>query len=378
MDIKIFDSINRNQLSDLLKQQADWNLSLYMPTAVKGQDTRKNPILYKNLTKQVLDKLQNPAIKTQLEEITFEHDFWQNQNQGLAVLMNPHQGNIFRLPLSFDQSANLGRHFFVRPLLPYINQNGSFLLLTLDQKDIRLLVASHYSPPEEIPLPTDLPRSLQSYLDDFDYEGEIQFRQSTSEAGKSIFHGHGDVEGSLKKVAKRFFALLDEQLNTLFNEYNLPLVLVATQRVQQLYRAANTYHLLEKQGIEQHARTTSLEKMQQKGWEIVSSHYLSKQSKQQEKLRELANSDQKSHKLEDIIKDAYQGKVEALFVDPTAHVWGEFKPQQNMVEVHDQKTPNSQDLLELAVHWTILRGGNVYITQNERDKKFGITAWRRY
>ena len=120
----------------------------------------------------------------------------------------------------------------LRPLLPYLQDNGSFLVLTIEKKNIRLWLGSHHNALEEIPLP-DTPTSFEDYLKAFNIVAEVQFRGGHfgASGNQAMFHGHGDVTTQEQAEIKKFLHQLDSSLAPLLNEYRLPLVVVGVEDI---------------------------------------------------------------------------------------------------------------------------------------------------
>jgi hypothetical protein len=57
---------------------------------------------------------------------------------------------------------------------------------------------------------------------------------------------------------------------------------------------------------------------------------------------------------------AREGRVEALFVARDAAVWGVHDLDSGAVEVHEERMPGDDDLLELAAVEALLHQGTVY------------------
>jgi len=60
------------------------------------------------------------------------------------------------------------------------------------------------------------------------------------------------------------------------------------------------------------------------------------------------------------VRAAHQGRVETLFVALDVERWGRFDAQSGAVMLHDQAAPDNEDLLGLAVIFTLRGRGAVY------------------
>ena len=65
-------------------------------------------------------------------------DPWRHQQQGLAVFLAPGFNHIHKLPIPVPEESFLGDHFHFKPLLPLLEDAGSFWLLTISANHTRL------------------------------------------------------------------------------------------------------------------------------------------------------------------------------------------------------------------------------------------------
>ncbi len=72
-----------------------------------------------------------------------------------------------------------------------------------------------------------------------------------------------------------------------------------------------------------------------------------------------------SKDLEDIVRGAYHGRVEVLFVALGVQRWGFFDSATDSVRLHDTAEPGDEDLLDFAAIQTLLNGGSVYAVEPE-------------
>jgi len=377
MQIDLRENLDRAELDSLLNLEANWYLSLYMPTAKAGSEIRQNSIRYKNLLKQIQDSIKDREIWETISSVEGEPDFWNTQLHGLAVLGTPDLLRLYRLPMALPELVRVNTHFHLRPLLPFLNNNGSFLVLTIDQQEIRLWLGSHFDKLVEIPLP-DLPTSFEDYLATYDIKAEIQFRGGHfgGSGNQGLFHGHGDVTVKEETEIKHFLQHFDGEISNLLKEFNLPLVIAGVESILPLYLEANTYKLMIGKGIDVQPESISEDKLRQKAWELVEPYYQASQQQYLAEIGEQSHVDRVTNELARILQDSFQGKVKALFVSPQAERWGYFNPDTQAVDFHQERQADSQDLYDTAVEWVLKRGGDVYLDEDQSSPP--ITALLRY
>jgi hypothetical protein len=70
-------------------------------------------------------------------------------------------------------------------------------------------------------------------------------------------------------------------------------------------------------------------------------------------------------KVEDVVRAAMEGRVEALFVPVGEERWGTVDPQTLDVTVHPDSRPGDEDLLDRAAVQTLLSSGTVFAVPPE-------------
>jgi hypothetical protein len=63
----------------------------------------------------------------------------------------------------------------------------------------------------------------------------------------------------------------------------------------------------------------------------------------------------------DVIPAAYYGQAGRLFIQKGAHIWGRFDAQSQQLDIHDEKQPDDDDLINEAAMQVLLNGGYVHV-----------------
>jgi hypothetical protein len=288
---------------------------------------------------------------------------WVDDGVGLAVFLAPNFTQSYTLPLDFEELVVVGKRFHIKPLLPLFSRNNRFYILALSQNEVRLFRATPYSI-DEVELET-LPTSMAEVLRYEDPEKQLQHHTSrkvsgaTNQRGAPVFHGH-EVGSEKKDAIRRYFREVDAGLQNLLANEEAPLVLAAVSYLIPIYRDANTYsHVLEK-GIPGNPEEVKPEELQQRAWEVVQPLFAKAQSEAAERYRQLANSDQASNDVAEIVPAAYYGRVDTLFTSLNRQQWGTFNRETGEVTLHVEPGPDDRDLLDVAAVRTFLNGGTVY------------------
>lgn len=364
------DLLTRYEMRSLMETQGDHLISILMPTHRSGPATRQHRLRFKNLLglaeKRLRDAgLRQPDIDARLEpaqKLEYDGLFWSHQGRGLALFLAPGEHHILRLPLTLPELAVVSPRFHVKPLLPLVHSDGSFYLLTLSGKHVRLFQGSR-SGLVEMGL-EDVPGSLRDALRGEDPQRQLHFHTGSQGDGGSgrraaVFHGHGAGNDDIKARTLHYFQKVDTAIRNLLAGEDAPLVVAAVDYLQPIYAEANGYPSLTAWLTGSPGRW-SMTKLHHLAWEAVQPAFAEARHRAADRYRQLEGTRLRAHTLESILPAAHHGQVESLFVAVGVHRWGRYDAQHGEVSLNDEEEPGAEDLLDLAALQTFLNGGTVY------------------
>ncbi len=365
------DLMSLDELKALTTRYPGLCLSIFMPTHRAGRDTQQDPIRFRNLLREAEGRLsafdlRSPEVRGLLEPARQRLDdpaFWRHQSDGLAVFLSPETSRFYRLPLKLEELIVVADRFHVKPLLPLFTGNGHFFILALSQKQIAMLEGTRHSV-DEVEL-EGVPASLAEALGTDSFERQLQAR-TTGPGGAAVFHGHGALADEAKDRILRYFRLVDRGLRETLREERAPLVLAGVEYLFPLYREANTYPYLADAGLPGNPEALRPEDLHAAAWAVVEPWFLQAQQAAGARYRQLAGTGRTSTVLDEVVRAAYHGRVDVLFVAAGAQAWGRFIPDTGSVDLHAEPEPGDEDLLDLAALQTILNSGTVYAVDPRR------------
>lgn len=373
--------ISREEIKALLEQPKQNSVSIYMPTHPAGREVRQDPIRFKNLIKVAEARLIDAGLEEQdanaLLKKAHELDspeFWEELGEhGLAIFISNDIFRYYPLPLEFDELVVVTDRFHVKPLLPILNGNGHFYLLTLSQKDVKFFEGTRYSI-NEIEV-ENLPKSLDEALqyDETAQEGQFRIGASRGVTGSASaqpgqFHGQGSPDRDKhQQDILQFFYLIDRALHEKLREETSPMILAGVEYLLPLYREANTYNHLIEEGITGNIKIESPQELHAQAWPIIEPYFYKSQQETLERFHELfgSNSDKASNKIEEIVSAAYYQRIDSLVVAVGQQQWGLFDPTSEAVYLHSDEETGDEDLLDFAAAHTLLNGGTVFAVEPE-------------
>jgi len=353
-----------------METQGDHLVSILMPTHRSGPATSQHRLRFKNLLglaeKRLRDAgLRQPDIDARLEPALALRDdglFWSHQGRGLAMFLAPGESHLLRLPLTLPELAVVSPRFHVKPLLPLIQSDGSFYLLTVSRKHVRLFQGSRYGLVEMAM--ENLPGSLGDALRGEDPQRQLQFHTGPQGPGGSrrraaVFHGHGAGADDMKARTLHYFHKVDAAIRSLLAGEDAPLVVAAVDYLQPLYAEANSYPSLAAwlTGSPGRWSTSQLHRL---AWEAVQPVFVEARHQAADRYRQLEGTRLRADTLEVVLPAAHHGRVDSLFVAVGVHRWGRYDAQLGEISLNDQEEPGNEDLLDLAALQTFLNGGTVY------------------
>ncbi len=381
------DVLSLPDLKDLSRHGGGPLVSLYMPTQRFGPDSQlENVSRMKGLLKTAAADLASlgfrpaeiDAVLDPVRSLADDRPFWLRAEAGLAVFADGGV-RVFRLAAPPAESVTVGSRFHLRPLLSLLGADRHYYLLALSQKRVRLLrgSAAGFS---EITL-ADAPASLAEALrwDDFE-KRSLQFHTGTTGApgGRrpAVFHGSGEPDP--KDELTRYFRGIDRALNEHIRD-GAPLVLAGVEYLLPLYREISSYPALASDAVAGSPDSLGDVALYERSLAIASAAFEAERHAVAERIDVLWATHRATSDPETFVPAAVGGRVESLFVNTDAQLWGTIDELAGSVEVHSVRQAGDEDLLDLAALRTILAGGDVFpVPGPEMPRDAAAVALLRY
>lgn len=381
--------INEKEFKNLASHQDKVCISIFIPTQRAGKEVleEKNKKhlhsqwseIRKKLKEEGTDETVIDQLGKPIEELIEDRDFWRHQSDGLAVYSAPDFFETFTLPVKFEAYHYISHEFYIKPLVPALSGDGKFNILCLQLGDVSFYEATRYS---ITPVTIDdlTPTRLEERVG-YDYkERALQFRTQGEGGDKTQFHGHGASERDDKEEAKQFFRAVDQGLKPYLQKENLPLVVFCQDYLFPIYKEANTYNYLVDQVVNGNPNDTDLMGIHDRSLKVIEPRLNNTRNEKLDRYKNLSNTENTSSAISDIIAAVHQGKVDTLFIENRAELWGEYNEDNMKVEFAEQHENGNISLLNLAAKKTIAMGGNVFLIEHEfmPQKESKMNALFRY
>lgn len=356
-------------IEPLLQYAGKICVSIYMPAHRGGPETQQDPVRLRNMIGQAATKLVQANMTTEeinqllapASDLLEQQDFWQHQSDGLVLFLGKDFFQYHRVPLEFDEFVSVSQTFYIKPLLPFLTNNGTYYVLAASQNQVRVFQATRSSI-EALDL-EDVPASLAEALQYDDPEKQLQFHSGQSSGDAPVYHGQG--KASHKTDILRFFQAVDRGLQSALNNTYAPMIFVGVDYLFPIYQEANSYPTLLEQSIQTNPDVMHPNDIHEQTWPIVQTYFEQASEESKQRYQELVSSNQTSDRLVDILNAAHDGQVETLFVAAGRHKWGVYDAEARQFTESDESSFNSDSLLNMAAVYTLNCGGQVFVLDTE-------------
>lgn len=349
-------------------------MSLYIPVDPERNRIQLRNLLgqlqdqapYAGLTQADVDRLLAPA-----EDILRESMKANGEVDGMAVFLSPDDERPTLLPLPFAPSpvAQIEENPWLRPLWRGVEPDGSFYVLSLWGGGARLHRASRY----EIQIvPSGASQaSLDTVLQaDVHIESELNRPTPAADADGDarrrpvIYKSQDDIRRKdyVENGLLRYFRRLDDRVRSVLGDESgsTPLVLAGPRHLRRLYRKANKYHHLMKEGIKDPVRIQGATALHRRAWEIVHPGF---DQLRMDALDQFHTSTEPTAATPgSVLLAAVHGRIDALFVAEDPVVWGTFSDTAQKAETHSERQAGDIEFLNAATARTLQAGSTVYVT----------------
>jgi len=361
-------------------------ISLYQPTHRSFPDSKQDPIVFKNLLRDIENSLKKIAdmdligsIMKPFYELESDEDFWNNTTMGLAIFASQNKCIVYKLNNTVKEYAAVANSFHIKPLIKAFQSIENYLLLGLSRENFALYKGNRLGF-EEIVIDKDVPRTLEQVLGDQLSESDLSQRSYDGAGGPTMFYGNGGSKPEINKDTEKYFRYVD---NYVYENYSkplkLPLILVSIKEYHSEFkRISNNPYLLEA-GIEKSIESLDLEEIQKKTQIIIDEINMGKIKKLTESYEQAAGESLGTSDLALAVKAAYEGRVETILIEGDKIVPGKIDFQTGEIEFGDIASPDYGDVLDDLAELVFSNGGAVVIV--EKDKMpvtTGIAVIFRY
>ena len=383
----MLEPLTRSAVTALVGMSEGPVISCYLPTHRHDVAPKRDMAHLEQLIEPVPRLLEDMGFSADMGGVLLEPfrdllanpELWRMRDRGLALFSAADLWRILSYHSPLPARLEVGFRPLVAPLIAVLPAAERFYILAISLNAVRVLeVAPGGVTRREIP---GLPRDMSEALGYEQFESSLQVH-SASPRGlgrhEPVYHGHGDAdEERLKTDIESYFRRLAQALDAALDP-ELPRVLAMVETQVPIYlRASGDPHLVEEVVVGNPEASSDAE-LAERAVEILARRAEKRGEEEYRKLRERAPETTASG-VDEVVTAACQGRVHALYVAPEAKSWGTYEPDLCRVEVHGERLPGDEDLIDLAVSRTLAQGGEAHplYAVSERNKP-PVAAVLRY
>ncbi|MBX3011603.1 MAG: hypothetical protein KF832_08840 [Caldilineaceae bacterium] len=390
--VKELPHLDHTEVATLLTMQAGPCISCFWPLTAAGAPeaetdhvpsllhTAKRQLATYRLSPTAIDQLLAPL--TLLAEAQGEaHD----PSGGIACFITPQRSLAYHLPLALSPLVVVGPHPYLRPLLPMLAGNEEFYLLVLGKNAVRLWQGTHTTI-TAVPL-FSLPAHLPGSRPCADVEQHQQWHAAgsyRSDGWSSVSLPEREEVGAETIDAAPllpFLQRVDQIVTRRLARIHAPLLLAGVATAQELYRTISHYPHVIATGLNDTDERTTPATLQAAAWHMVASLLQDTPAQALARYHRLAEQGD-GHtvtEIKNVVLAALYQQVDTLFITPATKLWGRLIPESHQVVVHKEANPGDEELINLALLYTLQHHGAAYlVAPAEIQESSSVAALLRY
>ncbi|TVR18404.1 MAG: hypothetical protein EA391_02370 [Balneolaceae bacterium] len=360
--------VSEKTIHELIEKNSDVSVTITLPTHRKGEESKQDPIRFKNLLTKATEKItdinpENGFADNLLNEAKLLLEkplFWSHVDRGLAIYISEDRFDVYKLPYEVEEQVFVNNHFMITPLLPMTSMDGAFSVLAVSRQKIRLLLCTR-NEVEDI-TPANIPLSVEDYLE-IDPEKQLQFH-SGSRGQRAVYFGHGANEEDKLIILESFYREIEKEITKVLKQNNYPLVLTGLNENIGVYRKVNSYNRTLDEIVKRNPDELKDKELKDRGWELIQTYFLGDMYKSLKNLKKLTN-DKVSNNLGEIVEATVMGKAQTIFISKGEKKWGFYDEENHTVQYSNNPNGNDVELLNWLSITAFKTGSKVYMLPKE-------------
>ena len=347
------DAFDQTHLQKLLVDTKEPCVSIFTPTHPGGDEQGR--IRARRQLDEAADKLRDRGVRDAAAWLEpararlASDEFWKHASNGLATFISKNGCETHRLPLRFDERVVVGAHFHIKPLLPWIGEEGRFYVLAISQNHIRLLEGTAHGV-RALPLP-GAPQNEKEALRTHDRDDVLNFHTHHGAMGnrmQAVFHGQGVGIDDHKTELAQYMQKIDRAVCHALGGSRFPLILATDDYLAAIYRAHSKYPRLLDACLPGNPDHLSNQDLHAKALPVVLPLFHGREERLVAQYPRLKTAGRTMDGLSEALPAAQRGELETLLLAPGRDAWGVFDPAAAFLEEHVQPRPHDEELTNLA------------------------------
>lgn len=376
-----------HNLSELLDLKADGPyISLYQPTHRQHPENKQDPILFRNLVKQIEASLRSRDSKESItdmlapfHELAANTGFWNHTPDGIAVFGASGFFGVMPMQRPTAQLAVVADSFHIKPLLRIVQSADRFQVLSLNRQTARLFEGNR-DRLDDIALAAGVPATASEVIGDDLPESVSRVRATGTSAGSGIRYSHGAKSEVIDQQTERFFREVDRAITAHHSKPSgLPLILAALPEHHAMFRQVSRNNQLLEKGVDVNPDPLTNDELRVLSWKIMEPIYVRRLAGLVDQFNAARNAQQGSADVSDVAMAAVAGRVRVLLLEAERQIPGHIDAKTGAVQFDEQGDTPVDDMLDDLGELVLRNGGEVILVPTERmPVASGLAAIYRY
>lgn len=383
-------TITAKDLDGLLGQHSAPVFSVYLPTHRTHPDNEVDPRMFKQLVNQFTSVREEYAHDNEIQQIferfsalASDYEFWQHTRDGLAVFATRDTFDVFRLPRTVKPLAVAADSAHTKPLLKYLQtKRDQYHLLVLSTTSAQLFEGDQYRLDELDISDGEVPESM---IDALDHEQRdlhatlASYRTATGEAWDTT-QNHGLRKTNIDNDVEQFFREVDRAVLAKYSvPSGWPLILAALPEHHHLFRRVSRNPYLHENGVHGNAAAMDDDRRRQEAWNVYEPIYKASIENLVGQFHHAASKGLGVDQLNQIAKDAHDGKVGSLLIEEDRIIPGRIIDRDNLFVDREETENIIDDVLDDLAALVLQQGGEVWVVPvDSMPSNTGAAAINRF
>lgn len=336
----------KNILNAFKNVNSEICITIILNTHRTRPDNNQDPILLKNLIREVEERLLADYSKRQVQVILdnlyklqeeIDHSF---NLESLILFVNEDIAEYVRLPLMVENRVVIDNTFATRDISRSLQMESNYFILVLSRQESRLIEAFNDKVVREVELPDEI-RDNELF--------------SLSKADNTVASKERDLHAE-------YFNRVDKELNRIRNDEPLPVIICTEEsNFHEYLKIADEKDSIYDQYVNQNHMNDTAHSIVSESWKIVK-EYVEKGIKDREaELKRAVSSGYFLSDSNDIWQAIQQGRIQTIFIEQ-----GNFQPAKwendQIVYVSEEERKNKDivdDIYDELIEENRKQGGDV-------------------
>lgn len=361
-------------------------ISLYQSTHRFSPENKQDPIVFKNLIREIENSLKQKYQKNDLNsimkpfyQIEEEKGFWDNTLDGLAIFANPNKCIVYKLYRPVQELVVVADSFHIKPLIRIFQSVDKYHLLGLSHNGFTLYEGNRYGF-EKIEMDPETDRSIEEVLGKQHTDSYLTHGSYGGAGETAMYHGHGGKGDEIEKDIEKFFIYVDRFILENYSKPSkLPLILVSLKENHNIFKKISHNPYLMEEGIKGSYDSFGMEQLKEKAWEIMEPIYLEKTQNLVNTFENAKANSLGSDDLAQITRAAFENRVGTILIEADRIIPGKIDYNNGKIELGNIKDPDFDDVLDDLAELVLKKKGEVVMIPKERmPSDTGVAAIYRY